>query len=214
MSPLSRKTTFPPVHGENVVPSSCAQPQVNCGRIQQYSIARPAVPRKRGVADGLGFVGSNQHQELLALRFTVVPESESGLADPLGVICHEYGHQLGLPDLYDTSTGLATIGTWDLMDYPWAGTQQGSNPPHLGAWCKKFLGFGVVQPSSTGTVTFFPVETNNTGVHELYATGQEYFLAEYRSKTAGTFDAALPQAAGGLALWHVDDAVALNGTVL
>lgn len=146
--------------------------------------------------------------------FTLVPESESGLADPLGVICHEYGHQLGLPDLYDTSTGLATIGTWDLMDYPWAGSPQGSNPPHLGAWCKKFLGFGTVQPASTGTVTFLPVETNNTGVHELYATGQEYFLAEYRSKTAGAYDAALPQAAGGLALWHVDDAVALNGTVL
>lgn len=146
--------------------------------------------------------------------FTLVPESERA-ADALGVICHEYGHQLGLPDLYDTYTGKATIGTWELMDYPWAGiVKQGDNPPHLGAWCKKFLGFGTVQPIlSTGIVTFLPVETNGAGIHQLALSGQEYFLGEYRLRSTGTYDAALPQSAG-LALWHVDDAVALNPTIL
>lgn len=35
--------------------------------------------------------------------------------DPLGVFCHEFGHDLGLPDLYDTDYSSHGIGEWDLM---------------------------------------------------------------------------------------------------
>ena len=85
---------------------------------------------------------------------TIVPESEDQNIDPLGVICHEYGHQLGLPDLYKTSAQ-SVVGEWSLMDGGiYIGTPLGSNPAHLDAWSKKFLGFSsprTISPSPVGT---------------------------------------------------------------
>ena len=49
----------------------------------------------------------------------VLPEtlSQDGvLGGLLGTLCHEFGHQLGLPDWYDTYFGLPVVGEWDLMD--------------------------------------------------------------------------------------------------
>lgn len=149
-------------------------------------------------ADGKNFVGA-----------TIVPELESG-ASALGVICHEYGHQLGLPDLYDTSVGggRSTVGAWDLMDYPWTGSPDGANPPHLGAWSKRVLGFGSTEVlASSGTVHLEPIELGPGKSIELYRSGAEYFLLEYRlTSSTATYDNALPQPAG-LAVWHVDENV-------
>lgn len=156
---------------------------------------------------GFGLInGDGQHFD----GATIVPEQERS-ASALGVICHEYGHQIGLPDLYDTSVpgGRSTMGAWDLMDYPWTGSPIGSNPPHLGAWSKRFLGFGsTVDVTSTGTVSFLPIELNPGKSFEIYRLeGEgEYFLAEYRLSSAGVYDRALPQSAG-LAVWHVDENV-------
>ncbi len=153
--------------------------------------------------------------------FTIVPESEAHGYSPLGVICHEYGHQLGLPDLYDISDdgGRSTVGAWSLMDFPYTGdltgggTQDGSNPPHLDPWCRKFLGFGSIQNVS-GSLTLAPSETNSNGFNQAAVFGQEYFLMEYRLRASGAgYDRGLPMS-GGLVVWHIDDSVALNSTVL
>jgi M6 family metalloprotease-like protein len=147
--------------------------------------------------------------------FTVVPETEAGGYDPLGVICHEYGHQLGLPDLYDTSAagGQTTVGAWDLMDYPYMGSPPGSNPPHLGAWSKKFLGFATVtERNSAGPLSLSPAETSKTSFVKIPipgASANEYFLVEYRLATStAAYDEDVPMS--GLAIWHVDDDIALG----
>jgi M6 family metalloprotease-like protein len=149
--------------------------------------------------------------------FTVVPEKEAGGFSALGVICHEYGHQIGLPDLYDTSVsgGLSTVGAWDVMDFPYAGgSPLGSLPPHLGAWSKKFLGFALPQ-TTTGSVTLAPAEIDRTAFNQMNIAlaPQEYFLMEYRRKAAATFDQGIPMESG-LALWHVDDSIALDPMIL
>ena len=76
--------------------------------------------------------------------YTIEPENGG-----VGVFVHEFGHDLDLPDLYDTSgnTGGGENGTgfWTLMS---SGantgdgrTTIGNNPTHMGAWEKLQLGW-------------------------------------------------------------------------
>ncbi len=72
--------------------------------------------------------------------YTTEPENGG-----LGVFVHEFGHDLGLPDLYDTSGGENAVGFWSLMSAgSWLGdgkTDIGSKPGYLGAWEKLYLGW-------------------------------------------------------------------------
>lgn len=145
--------------------------------------------------------------------FTVVPESQTGGFSPHSVICHEYGHQLGLPDLYDTRARRSTMGLWDVMDYPYGGASP-SQTPHLGAWSKAFLGFAAPFASS-GTVTFPPnaeASSRFLGVNRVAVpASNESFYMEYRSTgAASAFDKAQP-VPSGLAVWHVDESLVLGG---
>jgi immune inhibitor A len=123
----------------------------------------------------------------------------------LGVFSHEFGHFLGLPDLYDTSYRSHGIGDWCLMAAgSWNG--QGNKPARLSAWCLSALGW--VKPtnlnSGVSTLTLGAIETDKTACYRLWAggaTSKEYFLIENRQK-AGR-DAGLP--GSGLAVWHVDE---------
>ncbi|KAB8185768.1 M6 family metalloprotease domain-containing protein [Nonomuraea phyllanthi] len=71
-------------------------------------------------------------------NYIVQPE-DSGV----GVFAHEYGHDLGLPDLYDTSgQASSAVDFWDLMS---SGSHSGpvyqSMPSHMGLWDKWVLGW-------------------------------------------------------------------------
>ncbi len=71
-------------------------------------------------------------------NYIVQPE-DSGV----GVFAHEYGHDLGLPDLYDaTGGGDSDVDFWDLMS---SGSHSGpifqSLPTHMGLWDKWVLGW-------------------------------------------------------------------------
>jgi immune inhibitor A len=72
--------------------------------------------------------------------YTTEPENGG-----LGVFTHEFGHDLGLPDLYDTAGGDNGTGFWTLMSGgSWLnhGTDSiGSTPGYLGAWEKLQLGW-------------------------------------------------------------------------
>ena len=60
------------------------------------------------------------------------------------MFCHEFGHDLGLPDEYDTTyTGEAPSGNWTLMSYgSWLGKKWGleTRPAPMNAWDKASLG--------------------------------------------------------------------------
>ncbi|MFC6046168.1 immune inhibitor A domain-containing protein [Nocardioides hankookensis] len=76
------------------------------------------------------------------LDFTTEPENGG-----LGVFAHEFGHDLGLPDYYDTASADPDNGTgfWNLMSSgSWMsqqGAPTGTTPNHMGATEKLFLGW-------------------------------------------------------------------------
>ncbi len=72
--------------------------------------------------------------------YTTEPENGG-----LGVFSHEFGHDLGLPDLYDTQGGENSTGMWTLMSGgSWlnhGGDAIGTTPGYMGPWEKMQLGW-------------------------------------------------------------------------
>lgn len=145
--------------------------------------------------------------------YIIQPElgrSNGGLID-IGVFCHEFGHALGLPDLYDTDYSSSGIGRWGLMSGgSYGGDGQHSDTPvHMTAWSKAQLGWIEPQVINEGEISKDIASSTENGdqVYKLLINGQdgpEYFLIENRQKVG--FDTYLPQ--GGLLIWHIDDNVA------
>ncbi|MGZ8779048.1 MAG: immune inhibitor A domain-containing protein [Thermoanaerobaculia bacterium] len=72
--------------------------------------------------------------------YTVQPENGG-----LGVFAHEYGHDLGLPDHYDTAGGNNGTGYWTIMSsgsyLGEGGEDVGARPGDMSAWDKLQLGW-------------------------------------------------------------------------
>jgi len=73
--------------------------------------------------------------------YTINPENGT-----IGVFVHEFGHDLGLPDLYDTiDSGEASTGYWSLMSFgSWLACPSkafGTCPASMGVWEKWVLGW-------------------------------------------------------------------------
>ncbi len=95
-------------------------------------------------------------------KYTIQPENGG-----VGVFAHEFGHDLGLPDLYDTAGGENGTGFWTLMSSgSWLNDGKddiGSKPNHMGAWEKYELGWLNYEVASAGqqsTHVLAPMEFN------------------------------------------------------
>ena len=147
-------------------------------------------------------------------KFNIDPELETGGAVPIGVYCHEFGHNLGLPDLYNTNTGKTILGPWSLMDKGlWNGNPVGSSPSHMDAWSKIQLGFisgSMISTANPGVTTTYTIEATEVASNALHAVvvpvgsdltdSAQYYIIEVRAGIG--FDAALPSA--GVLLLYVD----------
>jgi immune inhibitor A len=90
------------------------------------------------VACTAGSPGCSPDRDIVVLNYIMQPEDAG-----VGVFAHEYGHDLGLPDLYDTvSGGSSNVNFWALMS---SGSHSGpifqSMPTHFGIWSKWVLGW-------------------------------------------------------------------------
>jgi len=141
---------------------------------------------------------------VLAGRYSMEPDNGKR-----GVFGHEFGHVLGLPDLYDTDYSSSGAGYWCMMaSGSWGGG--GLTPVHFLSWCKAQLGFlePVVLRMNEVSVSFPDVETNPvscvlwTGGYP----GQQFFTVENRQQIGS--DVSLPGA--GLVICHVDETVSGN----
>ncbi len=137
----------------------------------------------------------------------------------LGIMVHEIGHDLGLPDLYDTDLSSAGVGEWSVMSYgSWLampGEDAGSMPTHPDAFSRAYEGWvtpellvgthsdtAIPEIETTGTVYQLLENANGIDWTWLHASGTgEYFLVENRQRSG--YDAALEGC--GLLIWHIDE---------
>lgn len=148
-------------------------------------------------------------------RFSTLPERSGfvpGGMSEIGVYCHEFGHALGLPDLYDTSTlgGAANVGpgNWSLMS---TGTYGGDNaspqsPTHIGGWPMRYLAFADwLHPEADTTLTLAPLAAGGAIVNQSFEGGDisEHLVLECRHPSG--IDRSLP--GSGLLITLVDEAL-------
>lgn len=120
-------------------------------------------------------------------------------AQRTGIDSHEFGHLLGLPDLYDYSGNSNGAGYFSIMAHgSWA--DGGFTPVHLDAWSKYFCGFTNTLIDQSGMLLVDNAETNDTNYLFTTQYPNEYFMVENRQNTY--FDTFLP--ANGLLVWKVN----------
>jgi M6 family metalloprotease-like protein len=134
--------------------------------------------------------------------YVILPAVDPQSCGPMhiGVLAHETGHALGLPDLYDYDGSTQGIGSWGLM-----GTGSHSarySPAHLSAWEKEQLGWVRVSWLREGLPISVPPVEREAHIfrYDLPSGTGEYLLFENRQKIGS--DKKLP--GHGLLAWRVD----------
>ena len=195
---------------------------------------------------------------------TIMPETmaQDGRVTVMNaVLAHEFGHQLGLVDLYNTGSVpfLSQLGDFALMDNNGMNTAAyidefglgafGTVPVFPCAWSRAYLGFDEVVEFREGTaieLAAVKMETDRIKIAKIPISATEYFLLENRRGDVDgnldvlrvdsvsnvvlwpaklqfiivgdridtlkipvpEYDVFLPENAAGIAIWHVDEAVA------
>lgn len=133
--------------------------------------------------------------------------SKDGLLESIGTFCHEFGHVLGLPDLYDPEYAEDTMnqlpGSWTIMcDGPYMNDSR--TPPTYTAyekWVCRWLEFEDLESGKSYELQ--PLSEQVRGLRlqvPTAASASEYYVIESRSKTG--WDEFVP--GEGLLIWHVD----------
>ena len=130
-----------------------------------------------------------------------------------GTMCHEFGHCLGLPDLYDTLTGNSVLGTYDVMD---SGTynENGWCPPGYSSYERFACGWLAPEPTDDPHAidSLSPLHQEaDVRIYRRQPDDNVYYLIECRAKDS--WDRSLPS--HGLAVWAIDyDAAAWEGNTV
>ncbi|MEV3992844.1 immune inhibitor A domain-containing protein [Streptomyces sp. NPDC049837] len=139
--------------------------------------------------------------------YTMQPENGG-----LGVFAHEYAHDLGLPDLYDTNNVAGvenSVGFWSLMSSgSWLGTGKdviGDLPGDMTAWDKLQLGWLNYERAEAARAS-----THTLGVSAYNTDRPQALVVELPEKTVTT---PVVKPAGGAAQWWSDHGDNLSHTL-
>lgn len=185
-----------------------------------------------GVLDGLSIIHQGQGAEVTGLssdiwshssemfnmefdgvnvkKYTIQPELLlPGQMTTVGVLCHEFGHNLGAPDYYDVdyevNGSFNGTGVWDCMaEGIWNEYNvSGDSPSHINMWQK--IQFGWVTPETLTDacrVENIPAACDEPAAYIMGTTlDGDYFVLENRQPKK--FDRMLP--GHGLIIYHVDE---------
>jgi M6 family metalloprotease-like protein len=130
----------------------------------------------------------------------------------IATYAHEFGHDLGLPDLYDINNRQEFAGHWDLMA---SGTRlnDGLTPPHFSSWTKLKLGWipqasvQTVPRNQTERITMYALNQSPSdftpSTVKVQVTNNTYYLIEARRPVG--YDSGLPD--NGVLIYWCDDRI-------
>jgi len=110
-----------------------------------------------------------------------------------GILVNQAARQLGIPDLFSTSSGVSAVGAFCIMDFAGYSAGQGFIPPYPSAWVRAFMGWdkpAVAGAGETGNVKALTSaldrnENNNgsdTTILLIPLNANEYYLVENRQR--------------------------------
>lgn len=140
---------------------------------------------------------------------TVSQDNRVGVIN--AVLAHEFGHQLGLIDLYNTYNFQTTVGDFSLMDNNGLSVNvifeddgpfvTGVLPVYPDAWSRAYLGFSGVREIADGQDIVISAAEQSYYDNEIVKvpiSGMEYFLLENRQRYADFdyihYDPSIPNA--------------------
>ncbi len=207
---------------------------VHSGPGQEYYGSNPTQNHIWSHSSSLGYYGDYYYTNdvnsnslpVKINRYIIQPAINSnGTLISIGVFCHEFGHALGLPDLYDTSYNSEGIGEWGLMGGGSWNTP--ASPSHFTAWSKEILGWmtTVTVDEDISLQNIQPVENEPVAYKLWYEgavspytsdygarlnVGRQYFLVENRQRIGSDQYLHAP----GILIWHIDNSVTTGNTVV
>lgn len=135
---------------------------------------------------GFNFTGYNDSTYIISEMMMI---SETSNQDSVsygthGIMVNQFARQLGIPDLYSTSSQSTGIGRFGIMDFQGYSTASGFIPPYPSAWTRLYMGWTsakVVQPGESYDISAVGL-SNDTTVALIPLNAKEYWLVENRQR--------------------------------
>ena len=146
--------------------------------------------------NGVEVAGANGAQVLID---EVMNVSETSNQDSLnwgihGVLVNQIARQIGIPDLFSTTSGLPAVGAFCIMDFYGYSAGNGFIPPWPSAWVRAFMGWdnvAVAQPGNAAINRIKAVSSagaSDTAILMVPLNDHEYYLIENRQRNVAHND--------------------------
>ena len=145
-----------------------------------------------------GHTGVQINDSLLLNEFMMVSRTsnQDGLNWGIhGIMVNQIARQLGIPDLYSTSSGISGIGAFCIMDFAGYSAGQGFIPPWPSAWVRAWMGWDtpvvVAAGMHEGTFTLTAIGDadslgTDTTILLVPINDHEYYLIENRQRNSAS----------------------------
>ena len=161
------------------------------------------------------FVADAVFDDVSMFECVMIPEFEQtkyveNLILPIGTICHELGHTLGLPDLYDidySSEGLSFHSLMGSGNENYDGQTVGTVPAPLIAWSREYLGF--IEPEIVDEDGTYRLSARSLDDYNVIKIVEEthYYLIENVDFVGYGMGLGFELVKPGIAIWQIDDGV-------
>ena len=114
-----------------------------------------------------------------------------------GILVNQIARQLGIPDLFSTSSGISGVGAFCIMDFAGYSAGKGFIPPYPSAWVRAFMGWDEVRtvPIASNKASRVKALTSvldggalkeDTTILMVPLNDHEYYLIENRQRNLST----------------------------